>query len=46
MHNQGEIIITLSQYFVATGRTFPHLFRPALGPTQPPVQLVQGHSRG
>ena len=28
------------------GRDFPHLSRPALGLTQPPVQWVSGLSRG
>jgi hypothetical protein len=27
-------------------RDFPHLSRPALGPSQPPVQWVQSISRG
>jgi hypothetical protein len=27
-------------------RDFPHSFRPVLGPTQPPIQWVRGHSRG
>jgi hypothetical protein len=28
------------------GRDFPHLFRPALGPTQPTLQWAPGLSRG
>jgi hypothetical protein len=28
------------------GRDIPHLFRPALGSTQPPVQWVPGLSQG
>lgn len=28
------------------GQAFPHLSRPSVGPTQPPVQCIAGHSWG
>ena len=28
------------------GKDFSHKFRPTMGPTQPPVQCVPGHSQG
>jgi hypothetical protein len=31
---------------IPVGRDFPHLSRPALGPTQPAGQWLQGLSRG
>ena len=31
---------------IPVGRDFPHPFRPALGPTQPPIRLVLGHPQG
>jgi len=48
--DQDSIASTAIRYGLDTpgikslaGEIFPHQFRPALGPTQPPIQLVLGH---
>ena len=41
-----QIVSLVAEYLSVGGRDFPHLPRPALRPTQPPIKWVPCLSRG